>query len=63
MILPSITNPMVMDVDAADGASVDNNNGNGLENNPAMTMLVLIMIPGMVRKITPPAAMATTTTT
>jgi hypothetical protein len=61
MILPGITDPMAMDVDAADDAGVDNDNGNGSENNPAMTTLVLIMITGMVRKTTPPAAMATTT--
>jgi hypothetical protein len=61
MILPGITNPMAMDVDAADDAGVDNHNGNGSENNPEMTALVLITITGMVRKTTPPAAMATTT--
>ncbi len=35
MILPGITDPMAMDVDAADDAGVDNDNGNGSENNPA----------------------------
>ncbi len=44
MILPGITDPMAMDVDAADDAGVDNDNGNGSENNPAMTTLVLITI-------------------
>jgi hypothetical protein len=61
MILPGITNPMAMDVDTPDDAGVDNDNGNGSENNPAMTALVLITITGMVWKTTPPAAMATTT--
>jgi hypothetical protein len=61
MILPGITDPMAMDVDAADDAGVDNDNGNGSENIPAMTTLVLITITGMVWKTTLPAVMATTT--